>query len=76
VIVLPDAHDTPAKRSQASVGVSIPSTVRHDLRTPPSRVVLGPSSMARTAMPETAIHKDSNLLTHECDIDRALRTWQ
>lgn len=67
-LVLPDSHHRPARLGQATVSISIPSTIGLDLVPPEFGVVLGPGPVQRASMPETAVDEDGKALAGEDDV--------
>src|SRR5712671_2045832 len=66
--VLPDAHDVPAPPSKRTTEDSIASYVSVNLGKPVALIALWHPAMSRAPVPETSIHKKSNLPLLEAKI--------
>ena len=68
--MLPDADHPPSKLAQLAACAPISLSVRLDLVDPELPVCAGMDAVLRTAVPETAIDEDRDLMTGKNDIWR------
>lgn len=71
VDVLPDSEHQPSVGLKSPVIAGVTRTVQGELVPPPRRVGPGSDRVIRTAMPETAVHLDSNAGPGEDDVGPA-----
>lgn len=69
--MLPEAEDCPSLCFEVLSRLMVPGHVFVELGPPPLRVRLGMRGMLGAAMPEAAIHEDSDFGSREGDVDRA-----
>lgn len=69
--MLPDPDDFPSAILESFVRIGVPGSIRLDLFSPPSRIVLRGRSMFWAAVPETAVYEDRYAFFDEGDVDRS-----
>ena len=73
-VVLPKAQDRPATAAQFLGNGHVPSTIPGELRKPVALVGARVPPVFGASVPKTAVHKDSQTLTRECEI-RLAAQW-
>jgi hypothetical protein len=67
--VLPYPNDGPTHFDQLAVGIAVSGDIGDDLRAPPIGIVLWPSAMVGTTVPETSIDENRRPRSGKCNID-------
>jgi hypothetical protein len=76
LLMFPYTNDGPTEFDKSPIGVSIACDICFDLVTPPFGIVLWPSAVDWTSMPETAVNKNSHARHREGDVDGTPRCLQ
>lgn len=66
--MLPNPHDGPAGFDQPAVGVSVPGSVRLDLRGPEFGIRRRDRVVIRASVPEAAVQEDGHLVASESEV--------
>jgi hypothetical protein len=76
MLVSPNADDAPTRSAETLIGICVPGSIGFDFFTPKLRVVFGPGSVFRAAMPEAAINEDGDFGARKNDVGDAARLGQ
>ncbi len=74
--MLPKTKHIPANGTKLFIRIDVPASVRLYLLPPELRILLWPSCMNRTAVPEASIHKHSDTKPKEDNVSHTTRFFQ
>src|SRR5690349_12331830 len=66
--MFPHPEHAPASCCQSAVGIGVPAAVSLDLLPPELRVLLGPSTVSGTTMPEAPVHEHGHAFDRKDNI--------
>jgi hypothetical protein len=76
ILMLPNSNRRPSRLFERPVGIGVAALIGPDLCPPPLCILLRPSAVLGTAVPEAAIYEDRNLMSREGDIGTSARDRQ